>query len=521
MVTTRFDLLHNEIEWRRCKNDVAYFAEKYCWIKHSDPGRGPIKIPLRPEQREVLEMWSEGQHTISLKARQIGWSTIVCIFALHMALFNEASTIVLLSKKQDDAEDMLEKCVFSYQRLPDWMLKRVTRNNRAVKKMTFTNDSKIEALPSRKDPARSKSASLIVLDEWAFYEDPENAWAAIKPAVDVGGHVIALSTANGAGNFFHRFWKKAVAGQNGFKALFYSWRVVPERDDAWYENEKMSTEPWILAQEYPNNPQEAFVVSGSPAFDTEKLIELSPRQYRQGWLHERGNSIRFQEAGNGNVYILHEPEPRRFYAIGGDVAAGTATGDYSSATVLDVETGEQVARWHGRINVDLFADELFRLGTFYNQALLAPERNGVGGALVQSLVDMGYPNLYEERRPGITKVARDERKFGWQTTAGNKYQLVMAMTQALRDGSLVPTHEATINELLSFRHTKQNKFEGDPNDDEVMSMGIAWQVLPFARPAWLDREDRIERNNPMRVSNVLAEIDRERGRGGRGRIGNL
>lgn len=502
MVATRLEMLQQEVEWRKCASSVEYFCENFAYIEHSDPTKGAIKFKLRPEQRDVMETWSRGQDTISLKARQIGWSTSVCVFSLHRAIFFAPSRILMLSKKQDDARDLVDKCRFTYERLPEWMRERCRRTNRSVDSMKFDNDSRIEGLPSKKDPARSKSASIIVLDEWAFYDDPENAWASIEPAMDVGGHCIALSTANGAGNFFHRFWKQAVAGVNGFKPLFYSWRVVPERDDEWYENKRMKMEPWALAQEYPNNPREAFIISGSPAFDVEALMATDHEEYQRGWLHEEADMMKFTEARNGDVHILEHPRAHGTYVVGADVAAGRATGDFSCAQVLDVETGRQVARWHGHINVDQYADELYRLGTYYNSALMAPERNGVGGELVRILRSRGYTNIYREARRtrGRTDV---EETYGWLTTAGSKYAIVMGLTEAIRDGSLAVTHEATLNELMSYRHTKKGTFEGDPNDDEVMAIGIAWQVLPLARPSWFDREDRNEDRDPFRASEVF------------------
>lgn len=517
MVTTRLEVLAEEVHWRRCTESIEYFAETFCYIQHPNPKKGMILFPLRPEQREVLRIWSAGQNTISLKARQIGWSTVVCAYALHMAIFEGPAKIIMLSKKQDDARDLVEKCKLMFERLPEWMRARVHRTNRSVDSMVFSNDSKIEALPSKKDPARSKSASLMVLDEWAFYDDPENAWASIKPVIDIGGHCVALSTANGAGNFFHRFWKKAVAGTNDFKPLFYSWRVVPERDDAWYEQQKMEMEPWQLAQEFPNNPQEAFIISGSPAFDIDTLINTTPQEYHRGWLHETSEITGFSPAPNGDVWIHAHPESHKTYVIGADVAAGRATGDYSCAQVLDVATGLQVARWHGHINIDRYADELYRLGSYYNNALVAPERNGVGGELVRRLVDLGYSNIYMDPVENRNKT---EPKYGWLTTAGNKYSIVMGLIEAIRDHSLQPTHASTIDELMSFRHTKNGQFEGDPNDDEVMAIGIAWQVLPHARPSWFDREDRLDENNPFRASSILADMDRRNSRA-RGKIGSL
>ena len=52
------------------------------------------------------------------------------------------------------------------------------------------------------------------------------------------------------------------------------------------------------------------------------------------------------------------PELNHAYVMGVDTAEGLAHGDYSVIQVLDVNTGEQVAIWHGHIAPDLLAEEI-------------------------------------------------------------------------------------------------------------------------------------------------------------------
>ena len=80
------------------------------------------------------------------------------------------------------------------------------------------------------------------------------------------------------------------------------------------------------------------------------------------------------------------PEEDTAYVIGADVAEGLKHGDYSSAHVLAVgDETRVVAEWHGHIEPDLFAYELFKLGTWYNTALVLPEVNNHGLTTVTEL----------------------------------------------------------------------------------------------------------------------------------------
>ena len=184
---------------------------------------------------------------------------------------------------------LLKKTKYGFKHLEPWLLERGPQSLiEHQQKMGFSNGSQITSMPSASDPARGESASLVVVDEWAFLPNPEEAWASIEPVADVGGRIIGLSTANGSGNFFHHLWNGAVTGNNRFDAMFFPWSASEDRDESWYESKKQSMLPWQLAQEYPTSPEEAFVRSGNPVFDLDVLDAMSKhvRRGETGYLHE-------------------------------------------------------------------------------------------------------------------------------------------------------------------------------------------------------------------------------------------
>jgi len=184
---------------------------------------------------------------------------------------------------------LLKKTKYGFKHMPDWLLERGPDSIvEHQQRMGFSNGSQIASMPSASDPARGESASLVVVDEWAFLPNPEEAWASIEPVADVGGRIIGLSTANGSGNFFHQLWVGATTGNNRFDAMFFPWSASEDRDISWYESKKDSMLPWQLAQEYPTTAEEAFVRSGNPVFDLDVLERMSIhlRYGEQGYLHE-------------------------------------------------------------------------------------------------------------------------------------------------------------------------------------------------------------------------------------------
>lgn len=262
-----------EAEWRRYRRDEEAFLRECWYIPH--PSRGRILFDLREAQVEGLQHWNLNRYSLTLKARQIGWSTLVGGHQFHRAFFRDDQKIIDISRTERESIDLAGKSKYGYAHLPEWLRERGPSSlTDHLQKMVFANGSSIVSLPSAQDPARGSSASLIVVDEWAFLPNADAAWGSIEPVADVGGSVIGLSTANGSGNFFHRLWVDSQAGRNEFATYFAPWSANGERDENWYRTKKRSMPSWQLAQEYPTTPEEAFIKSGNPVFDIDLIERL-------------------------------------------------------------------------------------------------------------------------------------------------------------------------------------------------------------------------------------------------------
>ena len=245
---SRLSELRQEAEWRKCQRDEKYFLEHYWHIAH--PAHGRVLFGLRDAQSEALKRWDNNRYSLTLKARQIGWSTLVAAHQFWLAFFRDDQNIIDLSRTERESVLLLRKTKYGFKHLPDWLIERGPKSIvEHQQRMGFDNGSQITSMPSASDPARGESATLIVVDEWAFLPNPEEAWASIEPVADVGGRIIGLSTANGSGNFFHHLWNGASTGNNKFDAMFFPWSASEDRDSSWYEGKKDSMLPWQLAQE--------------------------------------------------------------------------------------------------------------------------------------------------------------------------------------------------------------------------------------------------------------------------------
>lgn len=478
--------LKEELEWRKCSKDPVYFFENYWHIQ--SPAHGRILFSLRQAQKEALMNWEKNRYSLTLKARQIGWTTLVAGYQFWKAYFNDDQNIIDISRTEREAVLLLKKTKFGYKNLPKWLLDRGPQSMvEHQQKMVFSNGSQITSMPSASDPARGESATLIIVDEWAFLPNPEDAWASIEPVADVGGRIIGLSTANGSGNFFHKLWVGAETRTNQFAPMFYPWSANEDRDKDWYENKKRSMSSWQLAQEYPSNPEEAFIKSGRTVFDVDDLREkIIPEEGVVGTLIERSSIRDFAFVPNHNkdaldpITVWEFPSPEGHYVVGADVAEGLDWGDYSSAHVINVATGLVVATWHGHIPADLFGEELFKLATWYNNALLGIESNNHGLTTITAVRRLGYKRLFRRRRVNSTKGNTPMTEFGWNTNRSTKPLMIDELGRVIREEELEIRCPATLGELITYVRDEKGAMSGSPHDDRVMSLAIANQMVPFA-----------------------------------------
>lgn len=483
-MNSRFRELQREVEFRRCARDPHYWFENYVFIKH--PSKGKTLIQLREAQSDTLRAFLDEDRVIILKARQIGFSTLCAGYALWRVLFHRDENIIMLSKTERDAVDLLSKSYYMYRNLPLWMTARGPKlRSNHQQKMVFDNDSQIESLPSRTNPARGRTVTLVIVDEWAFLENPEEAWASIEPIADLGGRIVGLSTANGAGNFFHTFWVNATTGASGFKPIFYPWSAVPERGEDWFRLKEEEMLPWQLHQEYPRSAEEAFIKSGNPYFDMDMILSLERERMTApratGYLVELTSlrDFEFRAGTRGPLRVWDYPRQDHAYVIGADVAEGLEYGDYSSAFVLDLTDGRVCAEYHAHVEADIFGRELAKLGWYYNTALVGVESNNHGLTTLVAIRDQAYKRLYY-------RVQYDERtrvqgrKMGWRTSRVTKPLMLDELGLALRENGIRLFSDKAYAELKTFVRDEKGQAHGSPHDDRVIALAIANQMRKHA-----------------------------------------
>lgn len=207
---------------RKCQKSPAFFIDNFCRVKH--PKLGTLPFKLFSYQKRCLTDFVNHKYNIFRKCRQCGASTLTGSFALWYAMFFNNKTVLIVSKRDDDAKEYLNRNVkFPYHNLPDWMKKLWKPETINEHTIAFSNGSVIRSLTSSPDTLRSNASSLNIIDEAAFIEKMEDMWAGGWSTLQHGGSVIVISTPKGVGNWYWKTWADAVDKTNDFNPIIINW----------------------------------------------------------------------------------------------------------------------------------------------------------------------------------------------------------------------------------------------------------------------------------------------------------
>jgi hypothetical protein len=363
-------------EYVKCAANPVYFMKKYAKIQH--PVRGKILFELWNFQEDVLRDFQDNRYNICLKSRQLGISTLIAGYSLWLMLFQTDQNILVIATKQETAKNLVTKVRVMYDNLPSWLKTSVVEDNKLS--LRFKNGSQIKAVSAAADAARSEALSLLIIDEAAFIDNIEEIWASAQSTINTGGSAIINSTPNGVGNFYHKQWVNAKTGTSAFNPIFLHWTVHPERDQAWRDQQDIILGPALAAQECDGD----FLSSGQSVVDGNTID-----WYQKTYICEP----REKRGAEGALWIWDDPDPNKTYMICADVARGDGK-DYSAFHIMDIENIEQVAEYRGKLDTKSYGNLLVSLATEYNDALLVVENANIGWAVIQQIIDRGYPNLY-------------------------------------------------------------------------------------------------------------------------------
>ena len=496
------------------------YIEKY--VKIRDKSGKIIDFQLNEPQQKLYDIIKAQKQEnkpvriIILKARQMGFSTLTesILFKETATKFNINTGIV--AHKEEATTNLFNMSKRIYDNLPEGM--KPTKKASNAKELIFDNDkgtglkSKIKCMTAGADGVgRSDTFNNLHISELAFWGNKaKETMLGLMQAVPnlPNTMVIIESTANGY-EYFKEIWDNAVAGKNDFVPLFVGWHELEEykmpytgfeltkEEEQLKETYNLSLEQitwrrWCIAnncggdveqfkQEYPMNPHEAFIVSGTTVFDKEKIVlrlEQLSRPIKTGYfLYDydgmKITNIRWVNDPNGYIKLYEKPAFTK-YCIGGDTAGDGS--DYFTGHVIDAKTGKQVAVLKHEFDADLYTKQMYCLGKYYKDALIGIEAN-FDSFPIRELTRLGYQNQYvREKLDEYT--GKTERKFGFRTTSITRPTIISNLKEIVREHIELINDKDTLEELLTIIKNERGRIEAPDggHDDQMMGLAIAYEI---------------------------------------------
>lgn len=514
------------------KNAETYI-QSFLKIRTKDGKIVPFK--LNPPQRKLYGViqreYKAGKpiRIIILKARQMGFSTLTEAIIFQRTATRELTNSFIITHMEDATTQLFNMSKLYFEKLPPQLQPMVRASN--AKEIIFENPTRDPeekltrpglkssircATAGGRGVGRSMTLQNVHASEFAFWPGDKSATlVGLQQAVPAlpGTMIIIESTANGF-NEFKNLWDMAVRGESDYIPVFFAWFEMPEyrmhvpdgtewtveeleiKERFNLDFEQLYWRRWCIKnncngdinqfhQEYPATADEAFIASGTPVFDNSIIMRRRQEtenakyicgefEYRKIYDPEREaitlTGIRFRERERGPVKIYTQPERGVPYVIGGDTAGDGS--DWFAAHVIDNTTGRLCAVLHQKYDEDIYAEQVFCLGMYYNRALVGVETN-YSTHPTRKLQDMRYPKLYvRERFDEYTRTVM--QKYGFDTNGTTRPVIIAELVEYMRDTPECCTDWETLGEMLTFCKNERGRPEALPgeHDDLVMSYAI-------------------------------------------------
>lgn len=285
-------------------------------------------MPFKPnaaQEKFVNRLW---HRNVILKARQLGFTTLIAILWLDHALFNADQRCGIIAQDREAAEVIFrDKVKFAYENLPEQIRERFPLARDSASELLFAhNNSSIRVATSM----RSGTIHRLHISEFGkicakFPDKAKEVMTGSIPAVPSNGILVIESTAEGRDGSFFKICQTAQANFAQRKKLnfrdyrfhFYAWwqepkyrmdssmvSISPEQHEYFDEVETiverdmgikthidMDQRAWYVAtieadfegaddrmwQEYPSYPAEAFQVSTDGNYYAKDMALLRKR----------------------------------------------------------------------------------------------------------------------------------------------------------------------------------------------------------------------------------------------------
>lgn len=331
------------VRYSQLRDDPWLFL-KYATLTHDEVDQtNPIKpYPSHLAYlRFLVEAWKGKKKIAVPKSRRLTVSWTFIGLALWDCLFHKGRSWALVSKKEEDSKELVQRAKFIYDHIPPEvitpdLLPKLKRGEMQSSPPVMDFEelySKIQGFPSGANQMRQRGFSGLFFDEVAFWEEAEAAYASAEPTVKGGGRMVMVSTR------YPGFFKKVVFDQLDAKDLNFT-EVPPAPVKSPIEGVDVWTNPrngfTVIDLSHRANPAKR-----SPEFEEELKkslpIHLFRMEYGKSWDNFEGKPV--YEDFNENIHVTRV---RPKVHLGLPLLLGWDSSGLTPACVIAQLQGEQL-----------------------------------------------------------------------------------------------------------------------------------------------------------------------------------
>ena len=309
---------------QRLKDDFVHYAAKCLTIRTKSGS--PERLELNEAQKLIHERIEQqlkdtGKvRAIVLKGRQQGCSTYIEARFYWKVTHAKGRRAFILTHEDDATSNLFEIAKRYHENCPQ-PVKPVTAASSAKELYFGLLDSGYKVgTAGNKSVGRSSTIQYFHGSEVGFWPNAEEHAAGILQAIpdDIGTEIILESTANGLGNFYHKKWQEAEAGQSEFIAVFV---------------------PWFMQKDYRKTPPQDFNLSADEeAYKIAYQLDNAQMLWRRNKIIELGGDMKFKQeypATSSEAFQVSGLDPLIIADITLAARKGTAEGVGARALGVD------------------------------------------------------------------------------------------------------------------------------------------------------------------------------------------
>ncbi len=422
-----------------------------------------------PTQQKLLKAYATNRWMLVNKFRQAKITTISVMLLLRDCMYLSGVKGLLIAERHDTAEDIFERILYAYNRLPDDVKMPLAKGRKAgTTQIHFCHGGSIKILTAGgRSPAIGRSVDRLIITEFGEAQWQKKAAINIFPTLNKrpNARVILESTPGRAGSHHETMWRASLEGRGRFRPLFLEWwhddscRVdatgfEPTNTEREYLAQhpgmsmehlafrrmgletEMGGDPRLFSSKYPSNPYDGWIGSLAPVMPTEILQPMLDK------------AVNDPEIGPFGAREISPPRQDGSYLITADPAGFGASGDKSALTVFDAINRCEVAFWEDRETPDRFARRLMKVQERYNGAMLVVESNAT--AAITLLKDSGVKRL----------LWTDRNHPGWYATAKRIQEAEAKLVKMLREDDLLLRSRGLLHQLLNYDGSRKKRVKG-------------------------------------------------------------